>query len=69
MQAERSKEKLHGGENLSGENLAVIPFTVEENVAIAIHGVSGGNSAVHTQWPIRTESFLRYVFDFDREDL
>jgi hypothetical protein len=54
---------------LSSEHLAVIPFTVEEKVAFAIHGVSGGNHAVHRQRPIQPESFLLYLLDADREDL
>jgi hypothetical protein len=54
---------------LWSEYLAAIPFTMEENVAVAIHGVSGGNRAVHGQWPIQPESFPLYLLDADREDL
>jgi hypothetical protein len=69
MQAKGSKEKPPARADLLSENLAIFPRTVEENVAVAIHGVSGGDRAVHTQWPIRPESFLVYLLEFEREDL
>jgi hypothetical protein len=60
------QEKRNQGGNayIFSKDLAVIPLAIEENIAIAIHRVSGSNHAVDVQWP---HEFC--LLDFDRVEL
>jgi hypothetical protein len=39
--------------NLLSEYLVAVSFTEEDSIAIVIHSISGGNHAVHMQWPLQ----------------
>jgi hypothetical protein len=58
--------KRNKKENLFIDNLAGIPSTSEDNVAIMIHRVSGGNQAIDLKWPLET---IIDLCDSDGENL
>jgi hypothetical protein len=54
---ERNKEKIEYDTYIFCEYLAVVPWPVEEKVAVAIDFVSGSNHAIHIEWPVQIFAF------------
>lgn len=46
-------DKKMGNTNLLGEDLAVVPSAVEDNIAIVIYWVTCSNHAKHLKWPLQ----------------